>query len=70
MKQYDLKCPMCGTVNHGLYLEETDGWMICEHCHTEVRNENYRDLICLPYVNDHERDEVRNRSLIMASGWT
>lgn len=32
MKQYDVECPNCGTVNKGLYLEETNGWMICEHC--------------------------------------
>ncbi|MBO6159168.1 MAG: hypothetical protein J6P72_07920, partial [Firmicutes bacterium] len=29
---YDLRCPICGTVNRGLYLEETDGWMECENC--------------------------------------
>ena len=61
---------MCGTVNRGLYLEETDGWMICEHCHTEVRNENYKALIGLTAANDHERDEVCNRRLVIASGWT
>ena len=32
MKSYDLRCPICGTVNRGLYLEETDGWMECEKC--------------------------------------
>ena len=36
MKQYDIKCPCCGTVNKGLYLDETGGWMICEHCHAET----------------------------------
>ena len=29
---YDVKCPVCGVVNHSLLLEETDGWMECEHC--------------------------------------
>jgi len=24
MKSYELRCPICGTVNRGLYLEETD----------------------------------------------
>ncbi|MCD8379128.1 MAG: translation initiation factor 2 [Lachnospiraceae bacterium] len=28
----DVKCPICGTVNHNLYLDETDGWMECECC--------------------------------------
>lgn len=35
-EQYDVMCPICGTVNKGLYLNETDGWMICERCQTEV----------------------------------
>ncbi len=38
MKQYDVKCPICGTVNKGLYLEETNGWMECEHCHSETQD--------------------------------
>ena len=37
MKQFDVKCPFCGTVNHSLFLEETNGWMECEHCHRDVR---------------------------------
>ena len=41
MKQYDITCPICGTLNKGLYLEETDGWMICEHCQSEVMDTNY-----------------------------
>ena len=32
MNTYDVKCPVCGVVNHSLLLEETDGWMECEHC--------------------------------------
>ncbi len=32
MQGYDVKCPKCGTVNKHLYLEETDGWMICDKC--------------------------------------
>ena len=36
MKQYDITCPICGTLNKGLYLEETGGWMECEHCHTDT----------------------------------
>lgn len=37
MKQYDVKCPICGTINHKLYLDETDGWMECEHCQQVVK---------------------------------
>ena len=32
METYDVRCPICGALNHDLYLEETDGWMECEHC--------------------------------------
>ncbi len=32
MKTYDVTCPICGTINHNLYLEETQGWMECENC--------------------------------------
>jgi hypothetical protein len=32
MKTYDVTCPVCGCVNHNLYLEETNGWMECEKC--------------------------------------
>lgn len=32
MNTYDVKCLVCGVVNHSLFLEETDGWMECEHC--------------------------------------
>lgn len=37
MKLYDIQCPICGTVNHNLYLEETHGWMECEHCKSTVK---------------------------------
>ena len=33
MNSKDVKCPICGTVNRGLDLDETDGWMECERCH-------------------------------------
>lgn len=32
MNGKDVRCPECGTINYSLYLEETDGWMECEHC--------------------------------------
>ena len=41
MKQYDVMCPICGTLNKGLFLKETDGWMECEHCHAEVMDGEY-----------------------------
>lgn len=32
MNTYDVVCPICGTVNYNLFLEETDGLMECENC--------------------------------------
>lgn len=37
MKTYTVKCPICGTINQNLNLEETDGWMKCIGCKTEVK---------------------------------
>lgn len=41
MKQYDITCPICGTLNKGLYLDETGGWMECEHCHAAIMDGEY-----------------------------
>ena len=41
MAQYDIKCPICGTINRGLYLEETHGWMVCENCNILTGNMEY-----------------------------
>ena len=27
MEQYDVMCPICGTLNKGLFLDETGGWI-------------------------------------------
>ena len=32
MKQLDVRCPACGAVNSGIYLEETGGLMECSVC--------------------------------------
>ena len=32
MSQYDIRCPTYGTINSELNLEETEGWMECDHC--------------------------------------
>ena len=34
MKTIDVTCPVCGRINKNLYLDETDGWMECEECHS------------------------------------
>ena len=51
MKKYDAKCPKCGTMNHSLYLDETDGWMECEHCHETVQVQEFVGMVRLPVYN-------------------
>ena len=41
MKQYDVTCPICKTTNKGLFLDETDGWMIRDNCGAEVLDVKY-----------------------------
>lgn len=60
MKTYNEKCPVCGHINKNLYLEETDGWMECEHCHKDVRVMDYKKGFRLPVfttknIIDHMR---------------
>lgn len=50
MKSYDLRCPVCGTVNRGLYLEETDGWMECENCGNVTQNMEHRQTVLIPIL--------------------
>ena len=37
MNLVDEKCPICGTLNKSLDMEETDGWMECENCGNTVQ---------------------------------
>ena len=50
MKSYDLSCPICGTVNRGLYLEETDGWMECEKCGNVTQSMEHRQTVLIPLI--------------------
>lgn len=59
MKQYDMKCPICGCVNRGLYLEETDGCMECEECSAIVRSPDFPRMIRLPILQIKKHSECR-----------
>lgn len=54
MKSYDIKCPVCGTINKSLYLEETNGWFICEKCENESQILAYADRVRLPVYTGEE----------------
>lgn len=57
METYDVCCPVCGTINHDLYLEETDGWMECDHCHQAVRILAHANLRPIPVYTGRELAE-------------
>lgn len=48
MQGYDVKCPKCKTVNKHLYLEETDGWMICEKCGNTYKAMDFAKVTKIP----------------------
>ena len=54
MKQYDVKCPICGTWNRGLFLDETDGWMECESCGNAVQIMKYVKTRRVPCYQMHD----------------
>lgn len=48
----DVKCPACGTVNKGVYLEETKGWFECEGCKLVVLAREYNHTFTpVPFLN-------------------
>lgn len=66
MKQYDVMCPICGTLNKGLFLEETDGWMECEHCHAEVMDGEYarKHTVTIPLIQMDQLAQYASREAV------
>ena len=58
MKMTDVACPICGTVNHDLYLEETDGWMECETCGNVVHAGNGAIDVIVPVSQEMRSDSL------------
>ena len=58
MNTYDAACPVCGKVNHDLYLEETEGWMECEFCGTTAQNLAFRKGVKIPVFRMDQMQEV------------
>ena len=44
----DVKCPICGTINKSLDLEETDGWMECESCGDAINKQMHKRVPVCP----------------------
>lgn len=64
MKQYDVKCPVCGKTNHGLFLQETGGWMECENCGTDVEAVTFKDGKALPFLTSALCIEILARAAV------
>ena len=68
MKSYDLRCPICGTVNRGLYLEETDGWMECEKCGNVTQSMEHRQTVLIPLIlKTQSRSDNKNLDRLAVS---
>lgn len=52
--EYNEKCPICGTENKQLNLDETNGWFICEHCGYEVNNLTHCKGVKVPVLKTVE----------------
>ena len=65
MSQQDVKCPICGCVNKGLYLDETDGCMECIKCRNVVRVPPTQKVKRLPVINMGERIPENVMNIIM-----
>ena len=48
METYNVRCPLCGTINHNLYLEETNGWLECDHCRQAVQVPDFAKTSRIP----------------------
>lgn len=68
MKSYDLRCPICGAVNRGLYLEETDGWMECEKCGNVTQSMEHRQTVLIPLILKTQSRSDNNRVDRLAVG--
>ena len=51
---YNEKCPICGTENKNLNLDETSGWFICEKCGNNVNNLTHRETVKVPLLKTTE----------------
>ena len=68
MKSYDLRCSICGAVNRGLYLEETDGWMECEKCGNVTQSMEHRQTVLIPLILKTQSRSDNNKADRLAVG--
>lgn len=58
--KYDEKCPICGTINRNLDLEESAGWFECEKCKNLVNTLRInRETVKIPLVEFGEKRQAQ-----------
>ncbi len=60
MQEHRVKCPKCGKVNEHLYLEETDGWMICDNCGHTHKEIDFAKVVKIPIYTEKQLAEMYN----------
>ena len=68
MKRYDIKCPICGTVNCNLDLEETNGWMECEKCGNTTQTPGFGPIIRIPVFCSYKDYKIAKSEDHQAAG--
>ena len=65
MKGHTVKCPICGTLNQSLFLEETEGTYECELCGHIGQISGYRRISEHQIrIKNQSREEKRHKRLL------
>ena len=54
MDKFDVTCPNCKTINKDLYLWETEGRFVCEHCGKETQIKRFERPNRMPLYSSEE----------------
>ena len=54
---YNVECPICGTFNKNVDLNETNGWMECSCCGQLTRSTSFREFR-FPWFPEKEQRAV------------
>lgn len=61
MERFDVKCPICGTINKGLYLKETEGHFECTTCKNHIVDMRFLSRNRLPILTSNNLVAQINR---------
>ena len=65
MKPVNINCPLCGSLNHDVDLQASDGNMECEVCHATSRVISLRPLKVIPFNKGKPRPFFWNKIALM-----